>query len=135
LIDGDLFSPERAFSEREPAEDLSCKIVDIQSKIMRSIPVELLKPSRKLAHRALVVAVEEVVKADRDLNEPLKEQPVISPGTMPEVFERIVAFKEETAIKFLDSAGKLLVIHQFNNKKKNSKIQSARQILKYFASG
>jgi hypothetical protein len=111
LIDGNLFSPERALTEREPAEDLPRKIVDIQSKIVRSVPVELLKPSRKLAHCAPVVAVEKMVKANRDLNEPLKEQSVIPPGTMPEVFERIVAFKEESAIKFLDSAGKLLVIH------------------------
>lgn len=90
----------------------------------RPVFLQLVEASCKLARRALVVAIEEVIEADGNLDKPLKKQPVDTASFMPEIFERIVAFKEAAAIKLLYAALKLAFAHRLEYTKKFRYIQA-----------
>lgn len=78
----------------------------------RKVRFNFSQASRELARRTPVILIEEMVESNRDLDESLQEEPIVAQGSMPKIFERIVAFKIVTIIKFLNATQKLIIAHQ-----------------------
>jgi hypothetical protein len=118
FIDLGLLSYERPLRHRKPMDDLPRKLLELDPAVGGPIDVDFPESLCQLARCPLKVLIEKMVESDRDLYQSLQEEPVTAPRFVPEIFQRIMALEEESAVKFFDTAQKLPIVHMREYTKK-----------------
>src|SRR2546426_4554566 len=104
-------APQSFLSHRKPVHDFRREPIEFEPVVGRTIPIELAQPPSELARGTLVIAVEEVIEADRHLDQPLQEETIAAPGIVPEIFQEVVALEVTAAVEFLDPAVEPIIAH------------------------
>src|ERR1041384_4845079 len=138
-LDIGLSPLQSGFRHRKPVHNFLRELLQLRSPVGGPVAVEFAQAPRELARRSLVIAVEEMVEADRNLDQTLKKEPVLPAGIVPQILERVVTLKITPVIKLIDAAAEQILVHYREYKQITADFlhRSGRgvQILKYRASG
>jgi hypothetical protein len=89
----------------------------------RTVSLKLVYSFGKLTARPFEVPVEEVIISDRNLNQTLKEEPVIVSRLHPEILEHVMTLEEAAGVKELDASRQSWIVHVEEYNKKEAEIQ------------